>query len=156
MLKTVYEFTLSDKIKEVYDSLQTCGSANSESPKERTEEIHSNLNLSDNKDNQLSLYDEELKKIYRSKSNSFYVGRDSAKCAFVFDNLLIAHIHAQFIFENGRWHIRDNYASGGTTVNGIRLRANEKRALNVGDEIILATKKKLYVEKKLENKNANT
>lgn len=158
LLKTVYEFTLSDKIKEIYDSLQITVAANSISSQEKENNSKSKTSAQSEPgvDLRLSLYDEELKKIYRSKTGSFYVGRDSSKCALVFDDPMIARIHAQFILENGKWYIQDNCASNGTTINGIKLATNEKRILNVGDEIVFAQKKKLYVEKKLENKASDT
>lgn len=62
----------------------------------------------------------------------FTIGKDSANMDFVLNNDSVSRHHATIIYENGDYFILDNNSTNGTTIEGIKLQANEKGEIGNG------------------------
>lgn len=75
---------------------------------------------------------------YRCLQTQNRIGR-SEQCELVFgSNHVLSRCHAEFLFRDNNWYIRDTNSVNGTYVNGRRLAPMTDCLLNVGDEIRLA------------------
>lgn len=62
----------------------------------------------------------------------FTIGKDSTNMDFVLNNDSVSRHHATIIYENGDYFILDNNSTNGTTIEGIKLQANEKGEIGNG------------------------
>jgi len=62
------------------------------------------------------------------------------------EHIMIARIHATFMYKDKCWYIRDNYSTNGTWLNDGKLQPGENYLLAEGDEIDFAHSETMVVE----------
>lgn len=85
----------------------------------------------------IPIYNNEMKEIY-IKHYPYVIGRIKEQADEIIDNPLISRIHLCIEKENEDYYAVDLNSKNGVSVNGIRLEANEKSKLFVGDEVGIA------------------
>jgi hypothetical protein len=65
---------------------------------------------------------------------AIHVGRDGSSGVLLADPSVSAK-HAEIVFVNGRYSIKDSGSTNGAWVNGVRLQAHEQRMLKDGDRL---------------------
>lgn len=68
----------------------------------------------------------------------FFIGALKMKVDYAIDNHTISRFHAKIDRTDGQFFITDLNSTNGTFINGERLKINEKRVLQTGDEVAFA------------------
>lgn len=86
-------------------------------------------------------------KVYRMRKDSVAIGRDEGQADFVVPDpeRIVSRYHADVLYRDSRFFLRDNDSKNGTFHDGERLEAESYVELRTVDEFILARKAFLFV-----------